>query len=61
MGFAIKMILNQLKDSVPQSLETVTLKNSINPGSCDPDRGIQTGTSLLTPKIHQRRPTSQEI
>ena len=55
------MMLSQLKKSVPQSLETVTLRNSIDPGSCNPDRGVQAGTSLLTPERDQRRPTSQEI
>ena len=37
LGFGISMMLSQFKESVPQSLETVTLRNSIDPGSCNPD------------------------
>ena len=61
VGFGIKLLLSHFKDNDPQSLETVTFRNSIHPGPCDFDRGVQAGTSLLTPERDQRRPTSQEV
>eukprot|EP00092_Neocalanus_flemingeri_P077243 GFUD01095883.1.p1 GENE.GFUD01095883.1~~GFUD01095883.1.p1 ORF type:complete len:357 (-),score=98.16 GFUD01095883.1:116-1186(-) len=60
IGFGIKIFLSHLNDDDIQSLQTVPLRNSINPRTRN-SGSVQSVTSLLTPERDQRRPTSQEV